>query len=353
VLVKSVPNRQIIADFSVSKPATVAGPKLNDTRKASYDAQQAEKSAAPPPAARYRPKSSQEKYEQTTYSGQEELQTSAVPAPAQTWNQEATSAPQQNREIEPARRVQVPSQKVTYPQPQGMILSKYWITADSNFLTEDPNLPRGRNRRDGPTSSHAQYPLKQDTSAREHLNIELQNKELRNQMKKNQEHLEGLQSKLKESEVARANLQQLFEEASETIFRLRPQRQECTESEIEDDYGKLIKSVQNWVDVNCGIFLDDGSRGFWEIGKQESEPGAEPQPFEKIISDIQSEAGHWVEAKGYMLEAVVMRYLIDRILHKPFSILLPDSQRDFLVAVEKSMGKMEPQKGELHVETKI
>jgi hypothetical protein len=49
----------------------------------------------------------------------------------------------------------------------------------------------------------------------------------------------------------------------------------------------------------------------------------------------------------------VMRYLIDRILHKPFSILLPDSQRDFLVAVEKSMKKMEPQKGELHVETKI
>lgn len=354
VLVKSLPIRQLIADFRASKPATVAGPKLNDTRKTFHDAQQAENSAAPPSVARNRPKGSQERHEQTTYSGQETFQTSAVPARAQTWNQEATSALQQNRDTEAARRVEVPYQIVPYPQPQGMILSKYWNTADSNSNTEDPIPPRGKNHRDGPTSNRAQHPPEQPTSAREHfMNFEIQNKELRNQIKKNQEHLERLQSKLKESEMATVNLQQLFEEASETIFRLRPQRQECTESEIEEDYGKLIKSVQNWIDVNCGIFLDDDDRGFGEIGEQEFEPGAEPQPFERIISDFQSEAGNWMEAKEYILEAVVMRYLIDQVLNKPFSILLADSQLDFLVAVEKSMRTMEPKKGELPVETKI
>jgi hypothetical protein len=192
-----------------------------------------------------------------------------------------------------------------------------------------------------PISSRAQHLEEQYANTEQHYT------EFKNQLKKNQTALTSLRAKLAESESRRAELQQHLEEASNTIFRLRPQRQEYTESEIDEDYRKLTKVIQNWISMNCESFIDDDLRGFDTIGSYRLGPSAHPETFEAIIYRFQSKPNCWTDAKEYVLEAVVMRYIFDRILQKPFSVLLGDSEQHFLAAIQNSMGNMEPQKGGL------
>lgn len=170
------------------------------------------------------------------------------------------------------------------------------------------------------------------------------NKELRNQLERGQAALTSLQDQLAESEARGAVLQQHLEEASNTIFRLRPQRQECTESEIEEDYRKLISLVKNWVNANCESFLDDDLIGFDAIRSRRIGADAHPETFEAITLQFQSKFNHWIEAKEHVLVAAVMRYLFDRILDQCFSVLLRSEERDFLVTIQNSMENMDLQK---------
>ena len=182
-----------------------------------------------------------------------------------------------------------------------------------------------------------------------HASIDSQNKELRDHIKKNQAALTSLQAKLAEAEARGAGLQQRLEEASNTIFRLRPQRQECTESEIEEDYRKLIMLVKNWISVNCEPFLDDDLCGFDTIGSYRLSPAAHLGTFEAIMLQFHSESSRWIEAKEHVLVAVVMRYLFTQILNQSFSVLLGDDERDFLATIQNSMENMELQKGKFVV----
>ena len=99
--------------------------------------------------------------------------------------------------------------------------------------------------------------------------------------------------------------------------------------------------------MNCESFIDDDLRGFDTIGSCRLGPGAHLEIFEAIIYRFQWEPNRWTEAKEHVLVAMVMRYILDRILHKPFSVLLGDGEQNFLAAIQNSMGNMEPQKGEL------
>lgn len=153
-----------------------------------------------------------------------------------------------------------------------------------------------------------------------YANIDSQNKELR-------DHLTSLQAKLAEAEARGAGLQQRLEEASNTIFRLRPQRQECTESEIEEGYRKLTMLVKNWIAVNCESFPGDELRRLDTTGNYKFGP----------------------EAEELVLVALVMRYLFTRILNQSFSVLLGDYERDFLTTIQNSMENMELQKGKFVV----
>lgn len=198
-----------------------------------------------------------------------------------------------------------------------------------------------------PTPARAQDAIGRDTIMEQnYMEIDSQNKELRNQMKKNQAALTALQARLAKSETRGADLQQRLEEASNTIFQLRPQRQEYTESEIEEDYRKLVIFVKDWVNVNCESFLDDDDRGFDMIRNHKNGRAAHPEPWEIIMLQFQSEPRRWIEAKEHILVAVVMRYLFDQILNQSFSAIISDGGRNFLATIQNSMENMEPQKGE-------
>lgn len=141
-----------------------------------------------------------------------------------------------------------------------------------------------------------------------------------------------------------AQLHERLEEATATIFRLRPQRQEYTESEIQGDFHTLSESIKIWIEMSCDDFLDDDHQGF-EIMLNRSmdrSPGVIT-----ILNKFQLKAQELVDLKEYVLAAVVMRYLFDEILNRPFSILLKDEEEGLLNAIYEKMATMNPPKGNL------
>ncbi|KAH8767805.1 hypothetical protein F5882DRAFT_509748 [Hyaloscypha sp. PMI_1271] len=119
--------------------------------------------------------------------------------------------------------------------------------------------------------------------------------------------VDSLNVNVRESETQREILQQRLEEASNTILRLRPPRQEYTESEIEEDYERLIKAIKNWVSVNCEAFLDDDSHGYGALLRHSPHQSNYLEPFEEIIAKFHSKFSQWAEPKEHVLVAVVMR----------------------------------------------
>lgn len=150
---------------------------------------------------------------------------------------------------------------------------------------------------------------------------------------------------MRESEAQRDNLQQRLEEASNTILRLRPPRQEYTESEIEEDYERLIKAIKNWVNVNCEAFLDDDLRGYGALLRHRPHQSNYLEPFEEIIARFHSKFSQWTEPKEHVLVAVVMRYVYERILTQGFSVLLTPEERSTLSSIEKGLEDPRLQKG--------
>jgi hypothetical protein len=286
---------------------------------------------------------------------QESIQTSGVATSAQVGNQKSfRRAPQSRQATFPptssAPRTHDRSQREASGEHQSKIILPFFIkgSADCRELRKSLSTSSREPHHKPPISSRAQHLEEQYANTEHHYTtIVSQNGEFQNQLKKNQAALSSLQAKLAESESRRAELQQHLEEASNTIFRLRPQRQEYTESEIEEDYRKLTKVIRNWINMNCESFIDDDLRGFDTISSYRLGPGAHPEIYEAIIYRFQLEPNLWTEAKEHVLVAVVMRYIFDRILHKPFSVLLGYDEQDFLTAIQNSMGNMEPQKGEL------
>jgi hypothetical protein len=59
----------------------------------------------------------------------------------------------------------------------------------------------------------------------------------------------------------------------------------------------------------------------------------------------------WIDAKEHVLVAVVMRYLYERILNQPFSILLHPEERNFLANIQVGMENTRLQKDLLTVRT--
>jgi hypothetical protein len=248
--------------------------------------------------------------------------------------------------LAPSLKIAVKMRLIVNPK---VVLSSFIENnADRKDLRRSLSESARETHHDAPTSARAQHSMEQYRNMEQYCrNIESQNRELQEYIKKCQAALTCYKSKLAESGACAAGLQQRLEEASNTIFRLRPQRQECTESEIEEDYRKLIKLVKNWVSVNCESFVDDDLRGFDTIGSGRSGPAAHLETCEAIISQFQSESSRWIEAKEHVIAAVVMRYLFDRVLNQSFSVLLDDQEQHFLATIQSSMENMEVQKGEL------
>ena len=150
---------------------------------------------------------------------------------------------------------------------------------------------------------------------------------------------------MRESEAQREILQQRLEEASNTILRLRPPRQEYTESEIEEDYERLIKAIKNWVSVNCEAFLDDDPHGYGALLRHSPHQSNYLEPFEEIIAKFHSKFSQWAEPKEHVLVAVVMRYVYEWILTQDFSVLLTPEERSNLASIEKGLKDPRLQKG--------
>lgn len=152
------------------------------------------------------------------------------------------------------------------------------------------------------------------------------------------------QKSLSESKAREAQLHERLEEDTATIFRLRPRRQEHTESEIQADFYKLSESIKNWIEINCEGFLEDDHHGF-EIMLNRSMDG---NPGVKtILKRFQLRTRELVDLKEHVLAAVVMRYLFDGILNRPLSILLKEEEEGLLKDIYQSMATMDPPKGNL------
>ena len=145
------------------------------------------------------------------------------------------------------------------------------------------------------------------------------------------------------------DLEQRLEESVSTLFRLRPQRLQCTETEVKDDYHSLTQSIKTWVEANCGDFLDDNDLGF-EVFQQERPGGSNcSQAFHILLDKVSQQPGRWNEIKDNILAALIMRYLVDLVLRSQFPVWLQDGHWDFLHDLENSMDTLEPKRGKFKV----
>lgn len=177
-----------------------------------------------------------------------------------------------------------------------------------------------------------------------HARIESENKNLRKQLADHKTAYSRSQNLLAESKAHGAGLHERLEEVTATIFRLRPQRQEHTESEIQGDFYRLSESIKNWIEINCDDFLEDNHHGF-EIMLNRSmdrNPGVE-----SILKRFQLKDRDLVELKEHVLAAILMRYLFDGILNHHLSILLKEEEEALLTDIYESMKTMDPPKGNL------
>jgi len=189
-----------------------------------------------------------------------------------------------------------------------------------------------------PQSSHS--PALNEHYAR----IESENKQLRKQLADHKTAYSNFQKLLADSKAHGAELRERLEEATATIFRLRPQRQEHTENEIQKDLNTLSEWVKNWIETNCEGFLEDDNHGFEIL----LNPFTEESPgVETILKRFQQKAHDLMKLKEHILAAIIMRYLFDAILTRPLSILLKEGEEGFLNTICESMATMDPPKGNL------
>lgn len=174
--------------------------------------------------------------------------------------------------------------------------------------------------------------------------IDSENKQLRKQLADCKTAYLSSQKKFAELKAHRAQLREHLGEARATILRLRPQRQEHTESEIQEHFSRLSESIKNWVETNCDEFLDNNDYGF-KIMLTPSINGN--SGVGSILKRFQGEVQDLTDVKEHVLAAVLMRYLFDEILNRPLSILLKEEEEVLLNGIYENMATMEPPKGKM------
>lgn len=174
--------------------------------------------------------------------------------------------------------------------------------------------------------------------------IESENKQLREQMAGYKSAYSSSQRKLAELKAHSAELHERLEETKATIFRIRPQRPEHTETKIQKDFYKLSESIKNWIETNCDGFLENNNYGF-EIMLDRSINGN--SGVETILKRFQRKAQDIINVKEHVLAAILMRYLFDGILSRPLSILLMEEEEGLLNGIYENMATMNPPKGNL------
>jgi hypothetical protein len=191
---------------------------------------------------------------------------------------------------------------------------------------------------------------------RYYFELDLHNKELRQQLRRYQEETSHLRAGLENShvyikglEAQVKDLEQRRSEAVATLFRLRPQRQECTETEVKEDYHMLKDSIERWVEQNCEDFLDNEHFGFEMVGKENSISHGRVGDDEIIIKNFRSQSNRWNDAKDQVLIAIIMRYIFNMILSCSLPVGLSEVNRTFLQDIEKSMRNLEPQRGKFRI----
>ncbi|KAH6671164.1 hypothetical protein B0J14DRAFT_656150 [Halenospora varia] len=286
--------------------------------------------------------SPQDRYGKPSEARQKAIRTSGGARHTQARNQEASGGAQaSNMTPSTANWAQNEYQEDANLEPRGTVPLSSIIETAIDRIDPRRTLSTPANESEYTfTSNLEQFQIlkQQYANLEQHYRLlKSQHEQALHHIQKETQTMNSLKVSLEESEAQRANFQQRLEEASNTIFRLLPQRQEYTESEIEEDYERLVKVVKNWVSINCESFVDDDVQGFDALGRCRLPPGDHLEAFEDVILRFQSQSIRWIDAKEHVLVAAVMRYLYERILNQPFSILLLPEERNFLANIQIGM----------------
>lgn len=182
--------------------------------------------------------------------------------------------------------------------------------------------------------------------------LESQHEQLLQQLIHKQEEVSSLQGALRKSrartgalEAQMEDLERHREDAVSTLFRLRPQRQECPETEIRQDYDSLKASIESWIEKNCEAFLDNERLGLDIIGEEDPNGSGSLSGHEIILNNFRSRPDLINNAKDQVLIAVIMRYVCDKILNQNYPVWLHKDQKVLFYDIENSMKELEPRKG--------
>jgi hypothetical protein len=154
-----------------------------------------------------------------------------------------------------------------------------------------------------------------------------------------------LQASARDLEAQKKGLVERCEDAESTLLRLRPQRQQCTETEVKEDYELLKASIRRWVNNNCEAFLDNEQLDCGMIGDDTSRRHGQLQGHEIILQNFRQQSNRWDDAKDQLLIAIITRYIFDRILSRPYPLGLSGEGQALLDKIEKNMESLEPRRG--------
>jgi len=134
--------------------------------------------------------------------------------------------------------------------------------------------------------------------------LESQHEQLLQLLAHKQEEVSSLQEALWKSharidalETQMEDLDRRRVDAVSTLFRLRPQRQECPETEIRQDYDLLKASIESWVEENCEAFLENERLGFDMIGEENHNISETFHYYEFILNNFRSYPNSFKDAK--------------------------------------------------------
>jgi hypothetical protein len=153
------------------------------------------------------------------------------------------------------------------------------------------------------------------------------------------------QSRAKDLELQNQALVERCEDAESILFRLRPQREQCTETEVKGDYESLKVSVMAWVNKNCEAFLDNEQLGCDMIGDDASKMHGQVSDYDIILQKFRSQSNRWEDAKYELLIAIIMQYVFERILSRSYPLGLLQEEEALLNKIEKSMESLKPRRG--------
>ncbi|KAL4907138.1 hypothetical protein BDW74DRAFT_175922 [Aspergillus multicolor] len=136
-------------------------------------------------------------------------------------------------------------------------------------------------------------------------------------------------------------LKTALHDAQNHIFSLQPHTQTLTNSDAIAHFQSLHTSIENWVDQYLADALDEKKIAGDALNVEDIQNLLNLVPVEgkAAFANVAS-----TDVDIYMLQAVILRFLVESVFNQDFYMPLPRGEREFVMGIERAMRVLEPRR---------